>query len=431
MGNSIQRVKVTIGGPEATAGTAEARTAVVPIRAKPDLDRKPEMQDDPAIVGANMAVAEYLVADSVEGAIPLAFRPCTAIGMILKSLLGTETSTQVAACIRVRYTGAQPSCKLIADTAGNTLVSKIGVLGAEANDPAFGVAGSIDLTNIATDTVGELVAVIEAYANYEAQKIFGADAVAAGEILNATVSADGRWAYLWFGGAATGVYAHKFTSDLTATERKTYSLQKDGFQDNYLYDGWVCDKLSISAAMKGIVEADADGLGMKETAGQVASVLTMPDVDPLIFWNGSFSLGVKDYPVIRNLSLEVGNNHNREGYGQGVVGRQYQEKGNFDVTGNCQLKLDSVNILNRPGLFTGAQFGISGYFKGKLITTAAINIPELVLFEIPYCRLSNWEWPENSGLIDAGMPFKAFKPKGTIYNDPFTLTILTTDAAVY
>ncbi|RPH37792.1 MAG: hypothetical protein EHM91_14615, partial [Planctomycetota bacterium] len=64
------------------------------------------------------------------GSLPISFRPFGGVGQILKGLLGTELAIiQAGACMRVRYTGAQASCKLLAATAGNTLNSKIGVLG--------------------------------------------------------------------------------------------------------------------------------------------------------------------------------------------------------------------------------------------------------------------------------------------------------------
>ena len=427
---SINAIKLTIGGPEATPGGAEARTHVIPIRGTPGLDKKAERGVDPAIIGSNMDAGEYLLADSVSGGIPLAFRSVAGIGKLLKSLLGTEaTPVQVGAQIRIRYTGSAASCKLVSDTTSNTLKSYIGAVGAEVLDTNFGTGGTIDLTAIGNDTVGELVALIDGYADYECEKVFGNDGDSAGDIATiASVQGKNKWAYFLFTAAASGVYAHIFKSDLTNTERPTYSVQKDGFQDNFLYAGCAVSSLNLSAALKAMVEADCEILGFSETGGQTASVLTLEDIDPLIFHKGSFSLGAKEYTFIRNHSLAITNNPNAEGYGQGTPSRQYHQKGKFDVTGDCQLRLDSDSFAERAKIFDGALAACSFYYKGKVLAGV---IPELMIVELPFCSISNFEFTENNGVFDAKISLKAFKPKGTLYDDPITVTMLNKDSGAY
>jgi len=427
---SVNNVKLTIGGPESVPGTAEARTHVIPFRGLPGLDKAAERAEDPAITGENMAVGEYFMADAVGGGIPLAVRPCAGIGKLLKSCLGDEgTVQQVAACIRIRYKGTEASCKLVANTTTDTLKSYIGDKGSEALDNDFGVSGSIDLTDPTTDTVGELVSVINAYTNYDCEKLFGEDSVDAGAIIDITaVQAKGMWAYIWFSSATSGIYAHIFTVDLGNDERPTYSIQKDGFQDNFLYAGCVVNNFSLSAALKAMVEAECDILGFTEADSQSASSLTLEDVNPLVFHQGSFTLGTKEYTYIRNHSLAFNNNHNAEGYGQGSSSRQYHQKGKFEASGDCQLRLDADSYAERAKAFDGSLIALSFHYKGKVITA---NISELMLIELPYCTINEPAWPENTGVIDIKLGFRVLKPKGTIYNEPVKITLLTKDSAAY
>lgn len=429
---SINNIRITIGGPEETAGTAVDREFVVPIRSVPTIDNQVERGEDPAIVGRNMTSGEYALAENSSGNLPLAFRPCGAVGQLLKSLLGTEaTPTKVAALIKLKYTGTAASCKIVANTTADTLAASTGALGAETADVTFGTAGVITLTELGFDTVGELVTAIDAYANYECEKVFGADSVSTGDIIAITsAQAAGRWVYLWFSTAvpAAVTYLHKFTVDLSNTERPTYSIQKDGFQDQFLYAGCVVDSFSISAALKAMVEAECEILAFSETEGQTASELSLEDVDPLIFHSGVTTFGANDYTYIRNLSLAIANNHNADGYGQGSIGRKYHEKGKFDVTGDLQVRLDATSYAERAKKFDGDIAGLSLLFTGKEIET---GIPELVLIELPYCVMSNFEYVENNGTFDAKMSYRAVSPKGTVYGSPCTISILTKDTEAY
>jgi len=101
------------------------------------------------------------------------------------------------ACLKIQYTGAQASCLLVADSVAKTLTSNIGALGAEAPDATFGVAGVMDLTAAAYDTLEELRILIDAYANYSCSILYGDD-IDAENILAATVQAKGVYAYILF-----------------------------------------------------------------------------------------------------------------------------------------------------------------------------------------------------------------------------------------
>lgn len=547
---STNAAKLTIGGAESPSGSAATREYVIPIRAMPDLDKTAERSIDPAIVGSNMDVGEYTVAEDAKGGIPISFRPCGGVAQLLKSCLGDEEAVLVVgACVRLRYTGTEASCKIVpanaatalcgaggdsnanydgayfllsngittyyvwtdvasgstdpgdtgealeglgytgaevdiaTDTAVNdiavaveavvegltgvsssastatvtigattgysisvtagsnvftvtntgTLTSSIGDLADEAVDSNFGTAGVIDLSAAPTDTVNELVAVIDAYDDYEAELVTGATSVKSGGIQVFTTPGNYRqgkstWVYLWFGLPGGTVYKHELTPVLTSTERPTYSIQKDWGEDNFLYEGCVCDRMSISGALKAMVEADVDILAMEETGSQEASALTLGDVEPLLFWNGSTSIGETEYTYTRSMSVEMRNNHIADGYGQGLVTRQYHQKAKFECTGKIKVRLDSTAYLERAKVFDHTQVALSMWLKGDEIVS---DIDELCIIEMPHCTVSGFAYVENNGVWDADISYKALKPSTTLYNEPVTITLLTTNSGVY
>jgi hypothetical protein len=428
---TVKGLKVTIGGPESPLGTEAARTEVIPIRSLPGLSNNPEKAEDPAIDGHNMLVGEYAMAEDVGGSIPISFRPCASVGKILKSLLGTETSpAQIHAIARIRYIGASASCKITAETSGDTLDSDVGALGSESADANFGTGGSISLVGAAFDTVAELVAVINAYADYEAEKLMGADAAVSANIISGTFQAADKWVYLFFTGTS-GAYLHRFEADLTNTERPGYSLQLDGVQSNFLYTGAIVDQLTLNAALKGMVEAEAVIMAFAEADGEVASVATLDAVDPLIFWKGSASIGAVDYTNVRNVSgLAFSNNHNKDsGFGMGAIGRTAHEKGPFAVAGNIKLRLDADSYALRAAVTAGTQVAISLYFRGKAI--GATGMLELCIIELPYCVISAAPFEENGPIVDINIGIKATYPAGTTYDDPVVVHFITADSGAY
>lgn len=73
----------------------------------------------------------------------------------------------------IEYVGASASC-LITTASNNTIASAIGAAGAEAADTNFTVGatpGTIDLTNTAADTMGEVVDFINSLADYRARLV--------------------------------------------------------------------------------------------------------------------------------------------------------------------------------------------------------------------------------------------------------------------
>ncbi len=433
MGYPKRAIKWTIGGEEVAPGTAHAMENVIPVRDQPGLDRKPERLPDPALIGSAMDVGDYLAADDISGPIPVSPRACPGFGKLLVSLLHTESApVEIGGCMRVRYTGASASCKIMADNAGNDIHAKTGALGAEVDDATWGGGAAISLAAAGTDTLGELVAVIEAYAGFECDKVSGEDALPVNSfVITRTTQAKNKDAYIFFTHVGSTAYKRDITPDLTTAERPTYSIQGDGYPDNKLYTGCVVDTLSLKAALKGIVEGEVELLGFVETGGQVASVLTLEDRAPLFFWDGVFTLAGVDFPYIKNISMKIENGHNKEGYGQGSIGRQYHEKGLFVITGDMELKLDAATYAHRADIFgaAGAYSSMSLYFKGAAIGSHSIN--EMLILELAFVQITEFTFGEENDLFTAKMNWKAILPKGTVYDTPLTMTMISQDAGAF
>jgi hypothetical protein len=425
-----RNVKVTIGGPEVTPGTAVAREFVVPIRGVPTLRQTAEKAEDPVITGVNMTRGQFTMAKNLSGSLPLTPRCSGGMGQLFNSLLGQEsTPSQIAACIRVRYTGSDASAKISANTSGDTLTAETGVLGSETGDTNFGTSGDIDLTALSTDTVGELVTTIGGYADYECEKVFGADATDAADIIDITeAQGASRWVYIFFSSADSGYYKHSFPVVLSNTERPAYSIQSDGMHDNYLYDGVMAGQMSLSAALKGMLEGSVELLGFEETGGQSATALTMEDVDPLIFSQGSLSIGENEFNYTRNVEITMTNNADAEGYGMGSLSRQYHRKSMFGLTGRMSLRYDTNAYSYRAGMFNDAVVGLSFYFKAN--SDFDTNIPQIIIVDIPYAQLTVHQEQENNGVLDVSMEFVGTNPDGE-YSDPVTVHMITADSGAY
>lgn len=426
-----QNVKWTIGK-QSDATTAVSTTAVLPVRGIGSLDRTIEKKEDPAIVGAGMAIGEYPVAADVKGSLPLSPRSCSGFGQVLKGVFGTESSTEVIGIVRLRYTGSSASAKITTDVGAKTINAKIGALGSESNDAAFGTSGTLTLTATANDTITELVAVIEAYTDWEARIVTGSGASTITSVVTGTFQAKGKWVYLLLTGT-TGAYAHRFTPDLAiGSERANFSVQKDGFQDNYKYPGIAFDSLSLSASMKAELEADVELLGLGESSGQVASVLTLNDSKPFLFAGGVASIGGVDYTYCRKVSAKITNSHKTDGYGQASIDRAYHAKGKFSIEGELSLRLDATSILERPKVEAGTVASISLHFyaaESKKVGTT--SIAEMLILEIPFAELSEFTFDENGEIIDCTCKWKGFYPGGTTYDSPVVATMTSSDSSVY
>jgi len=425
---STNQVKLTVGL-ENTAGVEHDVAHVVPISSLPGVDRAPTTGEDPAIVGNNMVSGYYMLFADVTGETPLAVRPVGALGVILKSLLGTELGVhEVGAAMRFKYNGAAASCKISLDATAQELISLIGGRGSET---AGGQFGHLDLTATGNDTVAELISTINNFTGYAAEAVFGAGTLGATYGI-AIDEAEGKdtWVYVWFEDQQSGAYRHEFVVDLTETERETFTAQKDNFFTNthFRYAGCVTDTVQFSGALKAMIEGNFGILGMTESITGSASALSLEDFDPLIFYAGDISLAGTAFNYPRNFEVNFANNHNPDGYGMGSLDRQYQQKGQFACNGNVQLRLDAPAYALRAAVFANTRKALSFQFSGGDIVA---NVPEFMLIELPYCSLTSFEWPENAGQIDANIPFNAVSPKGAQYSSPVKITLVNEDSAAY
>jgi len=428
---AVRNIVATIGGPESSPGEAETREYVLPIRAMPGLGEAPEKIEDPVITGNNMTKGEITVAKNVSGDLQLSPRCCGGFGQILNGALGQEDSpTQIAACIRIRYTGAEASCDIAANTSSDELTSDTGAKGSESGDANFGTAGVIDLTDLGTDTVAELVTEIDGYSDYDCEKVFGADATDAADIIDITrAQGESRWVYVWFSSADSGYYLHKWPAVLTNTLRPAYSIQLDKMHDDRLFDGCSISKLDLSAAVKSIVEATATIVGFVETTdGITASELELEDVDPLIFSQGSLTVGEHEFTDTRKIALSIENALGTEGYGMGSLSRQSHNVPTVGVTGSMSIRYDTDIFGYRTNVFDDSVVGISLYFKAN--SDFATDIPQLLLIDIPYAQLKRLSEEENNGVMDVGLEILGTNPDGA-YSDPITVYMITDDSGTY
>lgn len=419
---------MTIGGPESTPGSAEARTAQIPHRSVPTLKKMAEKNDDPVVTGRNMKKGTLVTSENVAGDIQLSPRPCAGMGMLFNSLLGQEsTPQQVLGCIRFKYTGSSASAKI--SVASNTITSEIGAYGSESGDPNFGDYGDIDTSQAAYDTIGELVTVIDGYTDYSCEKLFGEDAdlLTAGVVDISEAQGNDRWVYIWIKSAASGIYLHTWNVDLTNTQRPVYSVQIDNIHDNYLYTAIVADRLNLTAALKSFLEGTISVMGFDETGSQSGSSVNLENQNPFLFSDGGFFLDGTKYLFNRNVSVEMNNNHNPDGYGQGAITRAYQEKGMFSASGSVQMRHEASVFAQRAKVFSNAVVGIDLLFEYDSFVG---TLPSELIVQMPYCQLSNYEPTENRDVIDAKVDYEVVYPEET-YGSPLTVFMITDDSSAY
>lgn len=433
---STNAVKIT-AGKETTVGTAATRTVVLPISEPGSLDRKIESAADPIIIGRNMLAGEYAVRGNVGGGVPITPRACAGMGLILKSALGGELASppQALGAIRIKYTGDSASCKIELSGSADTITSKIGALGAETVDSAFGTAGVISLAATTSDTIAELVALINSYDDYSCELVFGTGTATIDSVITtASMQAKGKDAFVVLTGAATGVYAHRFQPDESYTDgeptpRPTLTVQLDGFGSNYVQAGHVVDQLSLSGALKDFLKGDITLVGMSEASGETASALTMEDAAPLNFADALTVIDGTDYAYVRDVSLKISNAHRDDGYAQGSIDRAYHQRGTFSCDGELTIRLDATALAIRTKVLSGARGSLLFVFKGKALGSAGAY--EAMVIEVPYARFSSSERAANSGQFDMKVSWKALSPLGTQYDAPLTVWLFTDDSAVY
>lgn len=430
MGVLLRDVKVTVGM-ETVEGTPVDRTAVLPAAGKVDLDNTPVLKPDEINIGSRIGKGNYKAYGDTQGGIPLAYRSCPGIHMALKALMGkSEASASLGGVILIKYSGAEDSCKLELSASGKTITSKVGDLGAEAVDTNFGTAGVIDLTATGFDTVGELVAAIDGYADYSCAKLMGADTATVVSVIETiNFQAKNKYCIVGLTKVGTGAYVKRFHPELTETELPTLSIQKDGFQENYLYAGNAVKELTLEAAIREAVKGLMTCLGMTETAGQTESALAIPENDPWIFGGG---LTIVDGVVIDRTNthkITISNNHNEEGYGQASLERSYHEKGRLEVKVEHTAKLDAVSILEREKVGNCTILSLLFYYRGGMLGAAANELYEGCIIELPFMQNEKFEFPDKNDMILAKINSVLVNPPSGSYDSAMNIWYFSDEAA--
>lgn len=159
-----------------------------------------------------------------------------------------------------------------------------------------------------------------------------------------------------------------------------------------------------------------------------ASSVTLDAADPFVFCQGKTSVDGSLKSYIRNMSIEMNNNHAADiGYGQGRCDRQLQQKGKIDVMGTIQLAMDTDAYALRNASQDGTMIAIHFEFRGG---TLGNGLYEYMIIELPYCEIEAYSRPENSEQVDASFDYKAVNPPGTLYNSPCKITLVAAHATI-
>lgn len=426
--------KVTVGGPESSLGTAAARTNRLPITGMVLVNQKANKAPSEVITGRGTTRASYIDSIELSMEIPMELHCDKGTGLLFVSNLGQDLAApvQVGAAVRISYTGAQASCKIVVanttEPAAKTITSSIGALGAESVDNAFGTTGVIDLTAAATDTAGELAAVINAYDDYTCEVLFGGAAADAKDPLAITYSqAAGNSVIVYFKSASSGVYLHRYTPVLANTERPTLTFQSDGtglVED--ILAGAVVDQLAFSADLKGRVAMTATVVGTAVT-NDTASTVALSTKKPMKFSGASFYLAGTEQTFVKSLAATIANNHDdTEGFGAGSLYKQDHAKGVFGVSGTLSLRSTTTTEVEYAKRITESVSSLAFMFTGDDLKT---NIPEMVLVKVPHIEIRDAKKNDGSVGIDTELTWEMIDPQS--YDDVCTVDMLTTDSTKY
>lgn len=416
-------IKVTVGGPETSLGTAVARTHRLPITGYVDVAKTANKNPSEVITGRNTVKANYIDSIDLGMELPMEMHCDKGTGLLFVSALGQDLATpqQVGGALLISYTGAEESCKLVVTS--TTITSSIGDLGSESADTDFGTAGTYTFADLASD-----VSAINGETDYTCEKLFGADALvtAAKGYAIAAAQASGNSVIVYFTSADSGVYLHRFVPVLTNTERPTLSLQVDGTGlSNDVLSGAVVDQIGLSADLKGRVALTATMIGTS-TETDTATAVTLNEKKPMKFSGAKFYVAGTSQTFVRSLSTTIANNHSTdEGFGAGSLYKQDHAKGMFSVEGSITLRSNTSTEAEYAKRITEEQSALTFMFTGDDLAT---SIPEMVLMRIPHAEVNGSKSAGDVG-IDTELTFTMVDPES--YDDVFTVDMLTTDSTKY
>lgn len=279
----------------------------------------------------------------------------------------------VGGCLRIQYTGAQASCLLEADAVAKTLTSRIGAAGAEAADPAFGTAGVIDLTAATADTLQELSALIDAYADYTCSILYG-DNIPTSNVLDSTAQAKGDPASILF--IITSVLSA--TALTTWARTKLYLSLEDSEQllTEYILNSIepMAERIAARKFAARALTKDLDGSGRDSLILPVFPInsVTRVSVDSNGLFPASCDLAATDYVIYSEQGII---RLRSDCFDEGVQNVRVIWNGGFTpIPEDLQLAAIECVSWNRKRL-TGSNIGVRSIMSGDMNTSMEITIP--------------------------------------------------------
>ncbi len=418
--------KVGIGGPEATLGTAVARTSRLPINGMAEVRQVGAKEADDVITGRGAIRGHYVDSIDVNMELPLRLIAHKGVGQLFVSALGNDlvTPLQVGGSVKITYTGASESCKLV--VTADSITASVGDLGAEVADTNFDTDGTLSLTGL---SIAQLVTAIDGYTGYTCEKLFGADATSAATVIPITTAqAAGNVVVVYATSADSGVYLHRFASVLGNTERPTYSFQGEGMQATHdVLAGGVVDSISISADLKGRASMTANVIGTSKETDD-AMTLSLPTQKPMQFAGAEFWFGGAKHTFVKSFNLEIANNHDGdEGFGSGSLYKQDHAKGMLNVSGSLAVRTGTSSEVEYAKRLTVDKSSLFAGFQGADLAT---SIPEAVYISAPHLDIMDASKTDATVSIDSDFPFVAVDPDGQ-YGNYCTVDMITADSATY
>lgn len=425
--------KLVVGGPETSLGTAVARTDRLPITDMVEIIKKAARTPSQVLTGRGTVRANFIDSIDLSMTIPLELQAIKAIGLLLVSNIGADLATpvQILGAVRIAYTGASASCKIVVanvSEGAKSITSTVGALGAEAVDDDFGVSGVLDLTAATNDTLLELKTVVDAYANYSCEILCGANAGSTIDPLAiAAAQASGNSVIIYFKSADSGVYLHRFVPVLANTERPVLSFQGDGTGlTNDVLAGAVVDAITISADLKGRAGMSATVIGTAATTAE-ATAVALGVKKPLKFSGASFFLSGIKQVFVKSFSATVANNHDADdGFGAGSLYKQSHAKGAFAATGSMTLRSTTTTEVEYAKRITELTSAMLAIFQGDDLVT---SIPEMIAVRIPHIEVMDATKSGGGVGIDTQLTWEAVDPQS--YDDVLTVDMLSADSTKY
>jgi len=416
-------MKVAVGGPESTLGTAVARTSRLPATEAVFLKQKATTEEKGYITGRNTKSGYVKTAEECTASVPMNLVASKALNIVLRSLLGSmSTPAQVGCGITITYDGAEDSCKLV--VAADSISASVGNKGSEVADTNFGTAGSYALSG---KTLADLVTDISAFTGYNAIALYGeATASAAAAVTIASAQAKNRPVPVHFTSANSGAYLRIFTSLLTNDELPGFSIQADGDGDNRLGAGAVVDSMNITADLKSKVKATLELMMLTVTGGQTAitAAMTEDDMDVLKFSDGMTYIGGEKFCYTKNLSFDISNSHGAdEGYCQGQQTKSKHAKGPFAVTGSVTLPVDSASEAER---IKALAVSVSSLFARYLGRSYGNGINAAVILDVPAIQYTDDSKSAGDANLEQSLSWEMIDDVS--YDAPFAIHTITKES---